>query len=262
MGIIMRVINSIKHISGALLLVITLLAQTAQAQDQDFPSDANWTITAYLWTVGIDGTVGIGPITSDLDLSFSDLVSAINIGGAVAFRRDWGRNVFVADLNYYSLSPDDVTTPLGGTVGTDLDMPLFQFYYGRKMAISSGHVGWLVGARYMEMDTKLTWKPNLPVPVKRVKKASLDFTDFLVGGFFEKSLGEKWSLNMQGDLGVGGSDHSWSALMYFQRKLQSGNAVVMGVRVMDIDFSDKLPNDELFEFDARMTGLTLGFSWK
>lgn len=258
----MNISKSIKSISILLLMSFTSLAQTAQAQDQDFPSEANWTITAYLWTMGIDGTLGIGPIEADLDLSFSDLVSSLNIGGAVAFRRDWGRNVFVADLNYYSLSPDDVTTPLGGTISTDLDMPLFAFYYGRKMAINSGHIGWLVGARYAEMDTTLTWKPNVPVPVKRVKNASPDFTDFLVGGFFEKPLGEKWSMNLQGDLGVGGSDHSWNAQMFFQRKLQSGNAVVMGVRVMDIDFSDKLPNDELFEFDARLAGLTLGFSWK
>ncbi len=258
----MKMSKSIKNISVILFMAFTFLAQPALAQDEDFSSDANWTITAYLWTMGIDGTLGIGPIESDLDLSFSDLVSALNIGGAVAFRRDWGRNVFVADLNYYSLSPDDVTTPLGGTISTDLDMPLFSFYYGRKMAINSGHIGWLVGARYAEMDTTLTWKPNLPVPVKRVKNASPDFTDFLVGGFYERSLGEKWSLNMQGDLGVGGSDRSWNAQMFFQRKLQSGNAVVMGVRVMDIDFSDKLPNDELFEFDALMTGLTLGFSWK
>jgi len=100
------------------------------------------------------------------------------------------------------------------------------------------------------------------MPVTRVKKASPDFTDFLVGGFYEKPLGEKWSLNMQGDLGVGGSDHSWNAQMFFQRKLESGNAVVMGLRVMDIDFEDKLPNDEFFKYDARMTGLTVGFSWK
>ena len=254
--------KSIKNISIILLMAFTFLAQPALAQDGEFSSDANWTITAYLWTMGIDGTLGIGPIDADLDLSFSDLLSSLNIGGAVAFRRDWGRNVFVADINYYSLSPDDVTTPLGGKISTDLKQPLFSFYYGRKMAINSGHVGWLAGARYMELDTKLTWKPNLPVPVKQVKRASPDFTDFLVGGFFEKNLGEKWSMNLQGDIGVGGSDHSWNALMYFQRKLESGNAVVLGARVMDVDFSDKLPNDELFVYDVRMVGLTLGFSWK
>jgi len=258
----MSVSKPIKNIFVISLMAFTFLAQTAQAQDQDFPSEANWQITAYLWTMGIDGTVGIGPIESDLDLSFSDLLSSLNIGGAVAFRRDWGRNVFVADLQYYSLSPDDVSAPLGGTISTDLKQPIYQFYYGRKMAINSGVIGWLVGARYMELDTKLTWKPNLPTDPRLVKRASPDFTDFILGGFYEKPISDKWGFTVQGDFGVGGSEHSWNAQMFFNRKLQSGNSVVLGVRVMDVDFEDKLPNGELFVYEVRMTGLTLGFSWK
>lgn len=255
----MRMSKSIIDISATFLLAFACMAQPAQAQD--FPSEPDWKVSAYLWAMALDGEVGIGPITADIDLSFSDLLDALNYGGAVAIRRDWGRNVFVADLAYYSLSPDDVTTPLGGSISTDLDMPLLQFYYGRKTALGNGHAGWLVGARYMEMDTKLTWAPNLPVPVERTRSASPDFTDFLVGGFYHASIGEKWDLNLQGDIGFGGSEHSWTVQMFFQRNLQSGNAVLLGFRVMDIDFEDDLPNGELFKYDARMSGLTLGFMW-
>ncbi len=103
-------------ISAAVILAGVCLTQYAQAQD--FPSAPDWKVTAYLWTMALDGTVGIGPIEADMDLSFSDLLSDLNIGGAVAIKRDWGRNMMVADLQYYSLSPDKVDTPLGGTVGT------------------------------------------------------------------------------------------------------------------------------------------------
>jgi hypothetical protein len=34
---------------------------------------------------------------------------------------------------------------------------------------------------------------------------------------------------------------------------------LLGFRVMDIDFYDRLPNGELFKYDTRMSGLTLGF---
>lgn len=255
----MKMSESVICLSAIFLLAYAGFTQPVQAQD--FPSDPDWKITAYLWTMALDGEVGIGPIVADIDLSFSDLLEALNYGGAVAFRRDWGRNVFVADVSYYSLSPDDVTTPLGGSISTDLKMPLLQFYCGRKTAFGDGYAGWLIGARYMEMDTKLTWKPNLPVSVERVRRASPDFTDFLVGGFYQKPIGEKWNLNLQGDIGVGGSDHSWNAQIFFQRNLQSGNAVILGFRATDIDFEDKLPNDQLFKYDALMTGLTIGFMW-
>ena len=258
----MNISKSIAKLATTVLLSSAFMVQTVQAED--FPSEPNWTITAYLWAQAIDGVVGIGPIEADIDLSFSDLLSALNLGGAIAFKRDWGRNVFVADLNYYSLSPDDVVGPLGGRVTTDLKQPLYQFYYGRKFALENSTVGWLVGARYMQLDTKLTRIPpdtNLPIP-DRVRRADPDFTDFLIGGFFEKTLNEKWSLNMQGDFGVGGSDHSWNAQMFFQRHLKSGNAVVLGFRVTDVDFGEKLSSGEFFNYDARMTGLTVGFSWK
>jgi len=68
-------------------------------------------------------------------------------------------------------------------------------------------------------------------------------------------------VNLQGDIGGGGSNHSWTVQMFLQRKLQSGNALVIGFRVMDIDFDDKLPIGELFKYDVAMTGLTLGFMW-
>jgi hypothetical protein len=89
--------------------------------------------------MGLDGTVGIGSIEADIDLSFSDLLSDLNYGGAIAFKRDWGRNIFVANLQYYSLSPDPVETPLGGSISTDLNQPILEFYYGRKTATSKGY---------------------------------------------------------------------------------------------------------------------------
>ena len=49
--------------------------------------------------------------------------------------------------------------------------------------------------------------------------------------------------------------------MFFNRELESGNSVVLGFRVMDVDFKEKLSNGEHFVYDARMTGLTLGFTW-
>jgi hypothetical protein len=257
--LLMRISKSIANITATFLLAFACMAQPALAQD--FPAEADWRVTAYLWAVALEGEVGMGPITADVDLSFSDLLGALNIGGAVAIRRDWGRNVLVADLSYYSFSPDDVSTPLGGVVGTDLDMPLLSFYYGRKTALANGHAGWMLGARYMEMDTKLTWTPNLPVPVTRTRSASPDFTDFLVGGFYQASIGEKWDLNLQGDLGFGGSEHSLTVQMFFQRKLQSGNAISLGVRFMDVEFEDDLPNGEVFTYDALTSGLTLGFMW-
>jgi len=84
----------------------------------------------------------------------------------------------------------------------------------------------------------------------------------LIGGSYHKPIGEKWDLNLQGDFGVGGSDHSWSAQIFFGRKFQNGNTLVLGARITDVDYEDKLPNGELFKYDTSMPGMTIGYRWK
>lgn len=240
---------------------LVLAVSTQQATAQDFSTDPDWKVSVYLWTLGIDGDIGIGPINAGVDFSFSDLFDALNYGGAVVMRRDWGRNVLVADLSYFSLSPDDVTGPLGGKISTDLNLPLMQFYYGRKTMLDAGHAGWLVGARYIKMDLTMGLKPNLPSEPSFKRSAAPDLTDFIVGGFYNRSINENWMLNLQGDIGAGGSDTTWNVQLIFQRKLQSGNLISIGIRAMDIDFDDRLPSGELFVMDALMSGLMFGFTW-
>ena len=114
----------------------------------------------------------------------------------------------------------------------------------------------------MEMDMTMNLTPNIPPEVTRSRSASPDFTDFMVGAFYQRSLNENWNINLQGDIGAGGSDSTWNLQMLFQRELQSGNLVSTGLRVMGIDFDDQLPSGELFSMDVTMSGLIFAFTWK
>jgi len=230
------------------------------ARASEFDPDPDWKISAYLWATGLSGEIGIGPIVADVDLSFSDLLSALDIGGSAIARRDWGANMLVGDLSYFALSPDDAPGPLGTTVSSNLKMPLLSAYYGRKWGTESQYGGLLVGARYMKMDLTLKVK-GLPGDNVITKSDSPDFTDFLLGGMYSRQLSDRWNMMLQGDVGVGGSNNSWNLQFIFQRKTKSGNMWDIGARIMHIDFDDKLPNGELFAIDAEMGGLMLGFTW-
>lgn len=251
-----------KTLALKLIAISVLLAGSPQQiTAQEFSTDPDWKVSIYLWTLGLEGDVGIGPINAGIDLSFSDILDVANYGGSVILRRDWGRNVLVADLTYFSLSPDDVTTPFGGRITTDLNMPFLQFYYGRKTMIEGGHAGWLVGARYMELDLTLGLTPNVPPDIAFIRSEEPDFTDFMVGAFYQRSINENWIINLQGDIGAGGSDSTWNLQLGFQRRLKSGNLVTVGARVLNVEFDDRLSSGELFTMDARMSGLMLAFTW-
>ena len=247
----------------SIVLMAALLIQASSigaAKASEFEPDPDWKISAYLWTTGLSGEMGIGPITADVDLSFSDILSAVDIGGAAIARRDWGANALMVDLAYFALSPDDAPGPLGTTISPNLKMPLLSAYYGRKWGTESQYGGLLVGARYMKMDLTMKVK-GLPGDNKITKSGSPSFTDFLVGGMYSRQLNDRWNLMLQGDVGVGGSNDSWNFQFIFQRKTKSGNMWNLGARILSIDFDDTLPNGELFVVDAEMAGLMLGFTW-
>ena len=93
----MRVI--IKCIAAAGLLV----SSSAWSQDSD---SWEWRVIPYLWGMNIDGTMAIGPIESDMDVSFSDIVDNMDIGGSLAGQFSKGQHGFHVDYTYLRLKPD------------------------------------------------------------------------------------------------------------------------------------------------------------
>ena len=247
------------RIFGAMIFMSAATVNLAEAAE--FDPNADWKISAYLWATGLDGTLALGPIEADLDLSFSDLVSSVDIGGSVVARRDWSANMIVGDLTYLSLSPDDAPGPLGGTISSSLKLSLLTGYYGRKWGNTDRYGALLLGARYMEMDLGMTATPSLPTDPVISMSGTPSFTDALIGGLFSTQLNEKWSMFLQGDFGVGGSNNSYSAQLMFQRKFQGGNMLDFGFRALSVDFDESLANGDLFALDANMLGLIVGFTW-
>jgi hypothetical protein len=80
----------------------------------------------------------------------------------------------------------------------------------------------------MKMDLTMKAKPNLPSEPELKKNGSPSFTDFVIGGLVGSALSAKWDMFAQADVGLGGSNNSWSAQIMFQRKLKSGNRIDLG----------------------------------
>ena len=194
--------------------LLTLIASTVlvamPAQAQEFSSDPDWKITAYLWTLGLEGQLGIGPIQEDIDLGFTDLLSELDIGGAVAVRRDQGHHSLLLDAQYYKLSPS-ADGPLGGTIDNTLKLPIISAAYGYKFGEPDSYGIFMGGVRYMKTDLRLDLTPNLPGPGEPSlrREADPDFTDFFIGFLGFVPVSEKWNLLLQGDYGAGGSNGTW-----------------------------------------------------
>ena len=82
---------------------------SAWAQDSD---DWDWKITPYLWLMGIEGSLSIGDTEQDIDASFGDLLSDLEIAGEVYAEVGKGKHAVHIDYSYFRLRPDANRTSL------------------------------------------------------------------------------------------------------------------------------------------------------
>ncbi len=130
----------------ALACTATIVSATPARSD-----GLEYSLTPYLWATGLDGTVGLGTVTGDFNVGFSDLFSNLEMAVPIHFEAKGPVWTLIAEVNYVSLSQD-----LGVVSGTgDVDLLMFDFLSGWQFR---PNVELLFGARYVDMDVKL----NLP----------------------------------------------------------------------------------------------------
>ena len=88
-------------ITAFITLFATAPLQAGVTQDsisvQNAPAaDDGWefTLSPYAWAAGLNGSVGIGNVVSEVDLSFGDILENLDIGAMLHFEARKGRWAF------------------------------------------------------------------------------------------------------------------------------------------------------------------------
>lgn len=177
--------------------VTLLLPQRTLAQEQQ---TWQFLVAPYLWSTGIDGTVGIGGRDADVDLSFDDLLEFVDIAGGLRFEAVWNRWGFFGDIWFASLSDEE--SILTGEVEIDFDQTVAEAgaIYRIKPPLDI-----YFGVRYQDLDGEIRF------PVIGTLKDGKDWTDFIVGARYAPQLSKRCRLVLRGDIGGGDSDSVWLA---------------------------------------------------
>lgn len=228
------------------------IVPAAQAQDQ-------WqhTFAAYLFGAGLDGRSQIGPVSTEIDASFSDIVESLEFGAMAAWRAQKGDIAVTVDAMYVGLGGDDQ-----GPLGTQFDVEVDQIIVGADVSFrASKPFEFLVGARYMSMDMSLEVRPPVGATTQRGRKE--DWIDPYVGASTTLPIGAAWSFTLRGDIGGFGvgSDLAWNAVARFNWAFSENASAVLGYRILDVDYENGSGND-LFVYDMSESGPVAGFTWK
>jgi hypothetical protein len=238
-------------------LLALLVASPAMAAD-----DA-WHHTVALYGIGasIDGTAGVGPVTGDVDVSFSDILDNLQFGAMAAYRGEKGPFAVMADFIYMDLETDkNGLGPVGqsrATVELDQLMAELDGAYAVTDRLDA-----YVGLRYWDVNSTVTVVGGGPLGETLSGKLSEDWVDLLYGLRYALPIGRNWTLVWRGDVAPfgTGSEFSWHTTAYADWRLGEHAHALIGFRWLDVKYDDG-EGANRFLMDVSEGGPTVGFAW-
>jgi hypothetical protein len=227
----------------AACVVTALLASSASAQGLD------WRVTPYIWGTGIEGNIGLGAVRRDVDLEFSDILNVLSGAALMHVEAQSNEHILFGDLAWFAVEPEDEIATIGGVAEAELDATILELGYARH----SAGLGFEAGLRYWDIDVEID--PALAAGVRRGDS----WVDAFAGFRIKRDLGQKWDMTTRGNLGAGGSDLTMSFQIDFALELEGGNAVVAGVRLLDLDYEENNVRGIPAVVDLTFLGATVGF---
>ncbi len=233
-----------------------LLGVPSAAQAQQADSDDRWrfNLAIYLWGAGIDGTTRRG---NEFNVGFDRVVEDLNgafMGSFVARKSKWS---LAADLIYL-----DVSAARSGTIGPtsipsnaqfDVTGWVVNLQGARNVVdVKRATVDVLFGARYLDVDSKLTLSLGLTGPSPSASAAD-SVLDGVIGVRGNINLSKHWYLPYYLDVGTGQSDLTWQSLGGFGYRFNWGNFVA-AYRHIQWDFKSDSPFKDL-SFSGPALGL-------
>lgn len=238
-----------------IIAIILCMAETRAAESPD-----DWAQTVYIYGIGaaIEGDAQIGANLPPLsvDLSSSDVLDALRMGGMVAYEVKNDVWSFTTDATYMDLGWS-ASAPRGAVGGSlKLDQLTVMATGGYRFA---PYAEVLLSAAYFDLDSDLTIRVR-QLTARPGRSAS--WTDALVGLRMSFPIGEKWTYNLRGDIGGGGSDLTWHVASTVRRKVNDSFDWYLGYRVLSYDYSDGTgPNFQHYELMQHGPGVGVAFTF-
>jgi len=234
----------------------------AHAQD-------NWTeVGIYAHMLGIEGDATVGNVTSDVDVSFSDILDNLDIGfnGFVEHRR--GKWSFIGDVAYLNVSAEKTrsrTSVTSLTLDVEYKQTLAEAFVGyRVFEQNQGEaqfgIDLLVGARYNELDFELDVRASLlGLTTSASRNPDQDWVDGVIAARVQYGYDNGWGVSAWADIGDGSDSSSFQLAGFVSYRFKNNIRVIGGYRLYHIENTGD-SGGRRFDLDLDYTGPLLGVS--
>lgn len=233
-----------------ILVGVALLAAASQASAGDWQHE----IAPYVWGSAMDGTVGIGDVTAESSLSFSDILDNLEFGFMGTYRASKDRYSITFDALYMGLG----VTQKGrnGLLKGDIDVDQIGLAADFGYALSERFT-LLAGVRYTDLDTQI--KASGPLGNTLSAEEQQSWVDPVIGAKVSWPLAERWSATLRGDIGGFGvgSEFAMQGIATLRWQVSPRTGVLLAYRYLEMDYEDG-SGDDFFMYDMTISGPAMG----
>jgi hypothetical protein len=210
-------------------------------------------VTPYFWGAGMDGTVGVGFVSGNVDMGVGDILDRLDSAfmGMVEARK--GRSALLLDGGFMQLKGEQTRTWQGpGGIGTatgDLSAKvredIYNLAYGRRVVDEPGgsKADLILGARYTRVESTLTLTGStggtLPGSTSSIGDDQ-SWWDPVIGLRLLFPVAKRWTIVGYADMGGFGvgSDITTQALAGINWEMTEHFIAKAGYRYLMDDYSD------------------------
>ncbi len=227
--------------------------------------------TPYAWAIGMEGDAGVRGKTSDVDMSFSDVLDNFDGAFLAMFIAEKGPWTVGVDFNFLDLEQDGsgVITSPGGDVTVDkaysvgVESTIVQFSLGYRILDDTTRVDLIGATRYTKLDLELDVTaggiPELGFPGGAFSAGEDEsWWDAVIGARVVHPLSSQWSLVGYADVGGGESDLTYQASLGAIWSLNERFTVKGGYRYLSWDYED---GGTVWDMEVRGPYLGLGIAF-
>jgi hypothetical protein len=207
-------------------------------------------LALYGWLAGIDADLSAGPVTRPLDISFSDILSHLDMTFMGYYETGRGKTGFFLNTVYVRLSGDE-SLPVE-TFNWEVTQWLVDggvIFYG---GTSERGLDGLIGGRYLNLSNDLSLSPS-----GIGASESSSWLMPIIGGRYRATFTPQWSGTLEADIGGISGDTTWQAVATLRYRYNETTFLGIGYRYLHLNLEEGNVG-----FDGAMSGPLLGVGWE
>ncbi len=247
-----------------LFLLVCLIANPVHAEEP-------WTeIGIYGFMTDIEGEAKVGNVTTDIDVSFSDILDNLDIGfmGFVEHRR--GNWSFIGDVAYLKVSAEKTrsrTSVSSITLDAEFQQTVAEAFVGYRV-LEQDHgdaqfgIDLLGGPRYIKLEFELDVQASLlGLTASASRNPSESWVDGVIGVRGQYRHNNGWGVSGWADIGDGSDSSSYQLMGIVSYRFKNNIRVFGGYRFLNLEH-DGDSRGRVYELDLDYSGPMLGVAYR